>query len=666
MVDRFFLDATILAVGDTDAGAHAKTAWWVCLVALVLACGAVPWLGSSGHLSIDEGVVHLMARETAAGRPFDLRTGYETYASPELLYVVPGRTAHTQVHAGRVVSQYPFGFAALAAPLYAWVGVRSLLAINVIGSALGLGLVASMAVRLTSRRRSGWIAAGLLAFAGFWLDYTFALWPHVAATTAWLAGVALLWPRLEEGSVPRLRPLAAGLGLGLGWCMRLDGAVLAAGTLGALAVSPARWRTLGLAMVGMALPVATLGLTNLAKFGTANPLSYGVDVDARTGGTHGYSGLLVLGLAVWTAGALVAMRRQRTGGSTDRLGGVLAGSLLAAAAVWQWSTVVDLAVGARALIFDLGMVPEGRAETEQLESGALVYGGAVKKALAQNCPHGLPLSLVALGGWFSWSGAQRRGVMLLVLPAVLLTTVFSLHAWHGGASINMRYFVPWLPVFAVLGAVGFERLLVGPSRRSVHVLAGVVIVSAFVFGLLALRLVDMSPADQDPWVRGLPMLLGSMSILLAVVWLRRRERILTRALGVTCSVAVGWAIGIGSVGDLRWSVRARERHAALERAVAAKLEPGSLVIAQITAPLFGLLERPGIMLASAQSDHGEDLARLVRSALADDRPVYLFFVAGHRTEVELGPRLPDLRFEVIPVAAGLALYRPTRGPPRGS
>lgn len=628
-------------------GPSSRGPLWAGALALVLLLLGLPLAASAGHLSIDEGVYHLMTRESAQGRPFDLRTGYAEIESPELLHVVPGRTAHTQRYDGRVVSQYPYLFPAMASPLYGVAGAASMTLLNVLAAAVGIGVAFAIAWRITGRTRAGIVAAGSLMLGGFWLDYGYAMWPHVAATTAWLGGVALLWPGERRVS----RCFVAGLLLGVAWSIRLDAAVLAMGTLAIAALPPARLRSSLAAGAGLGVMVLVLALTHLVKFGTLNPLSYGVPVDARTAGVSRYVPLLVLGGASTAAAVLARFGRART--SRPRLG--VAAALLVVAGLWQWPALADLASGARALVFDLGLIDPVYAETQQLRSGALVYGDAVKKSLLQSCPQLLAVAVLFVGALRATDANVRRGCAMLVLPVLALTAVFAMRSWHGGASINMRYFVPWLPVLAVAAAVGLEHLLerCRDLPRRVWLVGPVALVASAAVGV---HLLELSPVEQDPIVRFVPLGLAVAALVPAGWWTMRPSSGKAIATAIAGQLALAWSVGMGA-HDLARSVANRERHAQIGAAVAERIEPNALVITQVAAPLYGLFEQPDILLASAQSDRGGDLGRLTHLGLNSGRPVYLVFVAAPTTGREFAQKLPGVRFTVSELPLGLALFR---------
>ena len=90
------------------------------IITLVLAMFIAP----AGHLSVDEGVYHLMAREFARSGSLSIWNGYGEYPSPELVLQV------VRVHEGQLAPQYPYLYAVIAAPFYHLAGYRGLFVCN--------------------------------------------------------------------------------------------------------------------------------------------------------------------------------------------------------------------------------------------------------------------------------------------------------------------------------------------------------------------------------------------------------------------------------------------------------------------------------------------------------------------------------------------------------
>ena len=173
------------------------------LVALALAGHAVAWalLVSPGALLLDEGTNQLAARAMAEGRGFDLGNGYAERPAAALAMLAPGFSAQVTPQLGRLVSQYPPGFAALSAPLTAVFGALGVNLVSGVAVAAAAWLTAALAPsgqRLT--------ALGILLLGSFFWEYGLAATPHGAALAFGLGALV----------TAARRPALAGLLFGLG------------------------------------------------------------------------------------------------------------------------------------------------------------------------------------------------------------------------------------------------------------------------------------------------------------------------------------------------------------------------------------------------------------------------------------------------------------------
>ena len=82
--------------------------------------------------------------------------------------------------------------------------------------------------------------------------------------------------------------------------------------------------------------------------------------------------------------------------------------------------------------------------------GGMVYFGALKKSILQGLPY---LVILAIPIWTLIRDPRHRLAiaMLFQVPAGYIG-FYSYFAWHGGISLNLRYFVPVLPFTSILTA----------------------------------------------------------------------------------------------------------------------------------------------------------------------------------------------------------------------
>ena len=147
-----------------------------------------------------------------------LWNGYEEFPSRELWFPV------LQIHAGRLISQYPEGFTLLALPFYRLLGYDGLFVLNALAFAGAVLLTYRLAHRYFGNRGLALDACLVLVFATYAWEYTQASMPHALSMLIVAGAVFLVVKALDAGT--RGRALLAGLAggglIGFGATVRLD------------------------------------------------------------------------------------------------------------------------------------------------------------------------------------------------------------------------------------------------------------------------------------------------------------------------------------------------------------------------------------------------------------------------------------------------------------
>jgi len=599
----------------------------------VLGLAAAQFLAASllvvpGHLSIDEGTYHLMVAALARGDGLGAGNAYPELRSEEL------RFASLVPHDGRLVPLPPPFFTVLALPWYAAGGYRGLFWLESAAFVAVVALVAWLAGQLFPGRRLAVPAVAVFALAGFAWPYSIAAWPHVLATLAVTAAFALAVAGAEPGRRGTVLSLLAGTVLGVGTGIRLDAAfafpVLAVPSL--MRRAPSIGRAVAVA-AGALPPLAVLAAINRLKFGRFTPFSYGGVGEASTRGTAAYLPLAAAVAALALAAVALAWLRHRRGGGRGAGGRVpvvlaaaVVGIVVLAVPAFR-DAVLRLAAGAAQLVVDLRLRPPDLPEPalERSASGALLYGGALKKALLQSCPWlGAALLPFAAG---RAAGGERRAVVLLALVPLLFLGVYSWFAWHGGLALNLRYLLPALPFLAVLAAAAWDRLTAGLSR-AVRFAAGAA-AGATALAYAALLRGAESPSEVEFALLTAPLYLAALVLLLtaaAAIVLRGGEGRLIRG-AAACALAAGWAwsalVAFGY--DLPWERSVRAANLRVAGEVEPLVPPGALLHVTYPDPFFSLIERPDVVLAVPGRDDFADFRRLTGRFLDQGRPVLAAF-----------------------------------------
>lgn len=641
-------------------------------LALLLAAGALTLINSiffvgGGHLSVDEGVYHMMSRSFATTGGLAIWNGYEEFPSPELLFSV------VRVHEGRLFPSYPYLSTVLAAPFYGIAGYHGLFILNAI-SFLGVVALSYLIARTLWRDTALALNACLiLIFATFAWQYSQTAWPH-ALSMLFVTGAVYCTVR-ALGQADRRRSLglaaAAGFVAGFGAGVRLDVIfVLPALVLPFLFLRPWRPGPAALTCLGTLPGLAVLAATNHAKFGVANPFTYGPAPAGAAVDMLKYLPVVALGLVV-TAAAWIAtrprgqalLRRHRLGVALAAAGFVLVVCLLPVGR----QMVAKLANGAFQLLVDMRV-----RDLELVEGGltrgpggGMVYLGGLKKSLLQSCPY---LTVLALPLAALFSRAEDRlalGVLGLV-PAAFIA-VYSYFAWHGGMAFNLRYFLPIFPFASILVAYAWRDLAANlpPGAHRVIRLTALGVVSLFMIFVAG---GDLDLARQESHYLTLPLVIAVLVLCLTLACVVRGAKAGVRLRGAaSAAVAAGaiWAALVAFTYDAPRAYIWRQERDAFFQEVAPHIQPDSILFARSIDHFFDALDIPRVRLAVPTFDDFRDFRPLVDFHLAAERPVYLWLTPDVEQAIEQDRLLESLTtvplFEHAVLGRLVQLRRPALG-----
>ncbi len=600
------------------------------------------------HFSVDEGVYHMMARAMAQDGSLAVWNGYGETPSDELVYALLREDLRDGA-APRLVPQYPAIYAFLAAPFYMVDGYKGLFWINILAFFGTVWATAAIARRLYADRSVALNAALFLILGTFTWEYAQGAWPHSLSmfmvAAAVLAGLVAL-DRKSPGQAT-VWAAVAGLVVGIGAGIRYDAILVApALALPFLFGSPPRFRPLiGLA-AGLVPGLLLLAITNEAKFGIFSPFTYGMDSQGGPDSIRGYIPMVVAG------GAAVVMAWLATREPVRRL---YAGRPLWIAAAGIAVVALILLVpqtralswrlmqGALELVVDLRFRP-GIEEwgVSRTPTGGLVYGQWLKKALLQSCPW-LVLLVIPAAGWLRRRDG-RTAVLFLVIGAFI--TFYSYHRWHGGMSLNMRYFLPILPLAAILAADAWKTLSSGipDGWRKTAVTFG--LLTALLWSFLLLKDPELT---VEPVLLSTPLAiaaaLAAALILRAVSTARLRTAI--GGAGLTlAAVGLAWAFSAAFAYDLLRTSASRAVNYKIGAEVRTIVEPDAIVFSRYANRVSVLID-DGVRLAFPRNDDFADFRRLMDIHLSQGRPVYLAFNGEYRAWLEADKLLEGLEVEEL-------------------
>lgn len=571
------------------------------------ALGLVTFLVTEpGFLSPDAGAYHIMASSFEATGGFDIENGYAGSESPLLQMI------HFRPHEGRLVSQYPEFWTALASIFYPWLGYQGFFFISALSFLGVVYFTWSLGRELFDSWETGTLAAFILVFGSFMGVWSQSSYPHVFSTLLMLTVCRALLQGAKSGGL--LWFVLAGISFGISLGVRTDSFLLVAPLVVFFVFWPkTRWQQVA-AFFGGAFPwLAILSWINYVKFGRWSFLSYG-NTDHVHNRAESFGPLLVVGLicfCLFWAGWRARGRKQLMLHAAWLLvigGWLIFGSVATGFAVHPLHGILQLLVESR--LRPLGLVEDGALE--RTASGALVYFDHVKKALLQSCPWVL-ITFFSLR-FLLRSGPESRALLWLwSLPAVFLL-FFGMMGWHGSIAHNMRYLTPILPFLAILLAWQLHGLLPSANLGTWLLRMGGLFI--FFVGIQLVFLTGKSVARQEVIFLTLPLLLALAG---GVGWLFR-DRFPRTVAGLILGLVV-WSGAVAWTQDYQVMNRCHAGTAEYSTFVRERSDGGSIIFAQIP-PYGAYIPRERRVLANPSFGNAEDIEALILEANRSGQPVF--------------------------------------------
>jgi len=609
-----------------------------------------------GHFVSDEGIYHEMSKAFADDRALTLWPEYAEFPSPEL------RTwNHVTGKDGSLQSQYPYLHPVLAWPFYKMAGFRGLFAMNAIAYVALAGFCFLLGNRLWRDPRISADTVILLTLGSYAWQYSQAAWSQTLSSVFLLAGVyfGVCTVQAGERRASLLYGWAAGMAVGLGAGVRLDVFFMAPALLIPLLYDSApRWRPAAAVVAGLLPGLTLLSLTNYAKFGTLQPLTYG----RLSGATSiaSYIPLISLGLTVlamaWIASRDMVWQRL----VRHRLAVSAGVAILAAGLVFLvpplGGILWRLSRGAWILIADLSLIDPsvGGIAITRGPSGAIMYGDTVKKALLQSLPW-LPVAL------FAAVAIPRCRVAVFSHAIPLLTvlafiTVYGWFTWHGGYAFNLRYFVPLLPIFAIYGAKGTHLLKGGDSLKLLIAAAVTALVAGEAWLFILFRDTEIEAIEAVTLKS--PLLMAAVLSVLLVLFAARRGFAPIRRLAYLATFAcLAWAFVMALLLDFPRTWFFRQFRYETGAFLATNVPRDSVLFSSYDPASFALTDVPSARNAWVSMDEYRDSRKILEINQAAGRTIFAFFSDEDWVEFKERGMLDGMKATGIAEGSYATLYR---------
>jgi hypothetical protein len=258
--------------------------------------------------------------------------------------------------------------------------------------------------------------------------------------------------------------------------------------------------------------------------------------------------------------------------------------------------------------------PYRQAGVERNADGVLVAFGFLKPALLQSLPWAA-LLMIPL-----YEMARRRLTIEHALSLLIIgvwISPFAYLEWHGGFSLNMRYFVSLLPFFAVLGSVGVERLWTNTNVSRRDILSSSVLGIATV-GLWIVAIGDANSPRAVAFQLYLPLLIALSLCIAAVAWmalpdtagLRASFGSVARQLTLTAFV---WAGGVSIINTTLISQTVRETLERESKELLAHIPDDALVLTEVMKIVVPLkVSRHRLRVATLENNQYTEILPLVQ------------------------------------------------------
>lgn len=614
------------------------------LCLLVLAhIGYAAFVNKPGHYTVDEGVYHMMVKALAEEGSLAVRNGFEETPSAELVYALL-RVDNRDPAAPHLVPQYPAIYAVIAVPFYWLGGFHGLFLINLLAFLGSVWMTMAIARRLSDDPNVALNSALILVLGTYTWEYVHGVWPHILSmflvSAAVLAGLSALQETRpgRAAAMTALAGLIIGVGAGVRYDVVLVGPAIA---LPFLFASPTRIAPV-LAMAGGMLPgIGALALTNHAKFGVLSPFSYGSGLSGSVS-VGNYVPLLIAACAA--TGLVWAATRESSLGHLRRRPAMLAGGgiaiLLALVLVPQIREVlIRLLQGSWELVVDLRYRPDIKEwGVSRTPTGGLAYGISLKKALLQNCPWLIMIGL-PLGAWLK---KRDGGHAMLFLAIGAFIALYGYQRWHGGLSLNMRYFVPFLPFAAILAAEAWRSMAMESPRGRTQTVTAAGLASALVW----IPLIFHDPTlGVEPVLLNVPLAIAfalGILLLLRLTPAGPAARLSNSAAMLVATIALAWSASVTIAYDAPRSTATRVANHNIGTKVRSVIRPDAIVFTRYANRVSALID-DDVPLAFPRNDDFADFKRLLDMHLDEGRPVYLAFNDEYWKYIEANGLLNGLK-----------------------
>jgi len=466
-------------------------------------------------------------------------------------------------------------YAPIALP-FVFLAWRGLVLLNTISFLLTAFIIFVMVKHFATERQTPWLAAALVLFGGYAVEYAQGVWPHMLSVCL-VSSAVFAASRVWNGGRPRIA-IICGLLMGIATGIREQNIILT-GLLGVtlLLFSAKKLVSSFWFALGASLPLTLIGIINFFRRGIFHPFPKAV----------AFSGQLTQSVSGSSTGSPLQMFWAR---------------------VVDFSSYPPITDSIQSFFYRKDPV-----------SGVVFVSGVVKKALIQSSPWVALALVILILVWLNRNPYSKnvkknlKALSLLILPFLVFMTLVG-GVRTDGLCYNQRYFLEIIPLAAIAIALALDGLFL-PIFSMVVGLLGSGILFAMTLMLSSRPLYGMA-------LSRIPLLLA---VVLVMVWIFRSRKIMHLILPFLIGLCIGWAMFVHVFDDLSASRTRRSRHAAQLAVLESTIPNHSALFAN-----WGSKDAAGplqltrdVVILDTWADDGVDAVRLTHELEHQNRRIFV-------------------------------------------
>ncbi|MDC0357691.1 hypothetical protein OAO01_02665, partial [Oligoflexia bacterium] len=248
-------------------------------------------------------------------------------------------------------------------------------------------------------------------------------------------------------------------------------------------------------------------------------------------------------------------------------------------------------------------------------------------------------------------GRRSDLICLFILP-LFYVVFYGATAWHGGQSLNMRYFIPLLPFWSLAIACIFTELPMPSKVTSLRCAIFIVLL------LLTFLFAYTSGVQANKWLllRFIPCCLAFMLLALCLLYQNTENRLTGLSVSFLLVVCLSFAFVSTLIHDFRLSYHTRKSTFQAAQEIEPYLQPGSLLAFSTWESAIGIISYKPVYLYRPAQNSFKGFTEIINPVLCQKRPAYLFMYEADLSALTQRQLLAAYRIKKHTKISDLTLY----------